>query len=103
MNLSIWSRAGEPTSATLTATAPAASFGQPAGAGAGAGVDATRAVGALVSLPEPLALLATTRTRSVLPTSDVRTWNVVAVATLSAVHRTPVAPPDNHQDLEGNR
>src|SRR5256885_16108379 len=93
MNLSIWSRAGEPTSATLTATAPAASFGQPAGAGAGAGVDATRAVGALVSLPEPLALLATTRTRSVLPTSAARTWNVVAGAPLPPPRPTPVGPP----------
>src|SRR5438874_1450841 len=96
MNLSIWSRAGEPTSATLTATAPAASFGQPAGVGAGAGVDATRAVGALVSFPEPLALLATTRTRSVLPTSDVRTWNVVAVAPLTSWHASPLAPQTSH-------
>ena len=72
MNLSICSRAGDPTSVTLTATAPAASFGQPVGAGAG--VEPTLAVGALVSLPEPLPFVATTRTRIVLPTSAVRTW-----------------------------
>jgi hypothetical protein len=94
MNLSIWSRAGEPTSATLTAAAPAASFGQPVGGGAG--VAATLVVGALVSLPEPLPFVATTRTRAVLPTSSLRTWYVVAVAPLTSWQALPFAPQISH-------
>ena len=62
----------------------------------GAGVAATLVVGALVSLPEPLPFVATTRTRAVLPTSSLRTWYVVAVAPLTSWQALPFAPQISH-------
>ena len=41
-------------------------------------------------------MLATTRTRSVLPTSAVRTWYVVAVAPLTSWQASPLAPQTSH-------
>jgi hypothetical protein len=75
----IWStcrRAGELTSVTATAEAPAASFGQPlpagAGAGAGAGVAEAAAMTALgtdVAVSVPSAFRPVTWTRIALPWS----------------------------------
>ena len=89
MDRSIWSRAGVATSA-----APAASLGHPVAGGAGA--VATRTVGALVSLPEPLAFVAGTLTRIVLPTSELRTRHVLAAAPLTSWQEFPFAPHTRH-------
>src|SRR5581483_6365747 len=91
------SRAGGETSVTLAAATPAASFGQPVGAGAGAaGAAATRTVGALTSLPEPLEFDAATSTRMVLPMSSLPTLYVGAVAPLMSRHASPFAPQIRH-------
>src|SRR5438093_12433586 len=81
---SICSRAGELTSVTATADAPAASFGQPLPDGAGVGVAVAAAmmpVGTEVAVSVPSAFRPVTWTRIVLP------WSAAFI-----VYSSPVAP-----------
>jgi hypothetical protein len=102
-NWSIWSRAGEATSFTETAVAPAAAFGQPDGAGAGAGAGApapTFALGTLVAWVDPVESFAETATRIVLPASPAATLYVCPVAPEMSWHAPPFASHTRHWYLK---
>src|SRR3954468_8278596 len=92
-NWSTCKRAGEETLVTVTAVAPAASFGQPVGDGAG--VLPILAVTAL-ALSEPALFVAVTRARIVRPTSPERTPYVVDVAPPMSLHEPPPASQSRH-------
>jgi len=97
----IWSicrRAGELTSATSAAVAPAASFVQPVPVGAGVAEPAAAivAVGTDVPTSVPSAFLPVTWIRSVLPWSDAFAVYSVPVAPAMSWHAPPLVSQTRH-------